>query len=113
MKLISAAKYAALQTRYQQVIAQRDKAQELAAKRLTTITRQAEEITRLRDLKPDGAVRQPQPVQGDVEVRRQLHLVRKAMAALDLQCRDLQHINEVQARQLRERSEKAREVGAP
>src|SRR5438067_10525028 len=93
-------RYAALRARYQEVVEERDTAVKLAAERLSTITRQAADITRLRDNTPDAPVQQPRPQTGDVETRRQLHLARKAMGALDQQCRDLQQINEVQARQL-------------
>jgi hypothetical protein len=113
MSLVSGARYDALQTRYQQVTEARDEAVELAAERQATITRQAAELTALRDQSPASPLPQPRPMQGDVEVRRQLYLARQAMAALDEQCRTLQHVNEVQARQLRELAEKAREVTAP
>lgn len=105
MRLVSGARYATLQIRYQRTAKNLEDAEKLAAERQATITRQTAEITRLRDARPDAPVQQPQPVLGDAELRRQLHLARKAMAALDEQCRTLQNINEVQARQLRERAE--------
>ncbi|MGW1497528.1 hypothetical protein ACWCQW_02870 [Streptomyces mirabilis] len=95
-------RYAALRARYQQVVEERDDAVKLAAERLSTITRQAEEITRLRDHTPDAPLPQPRPVQGDAETRRQLHLARQAMASLDQQCRTLQSSNEAQVQELRE-----------
>lgn len=93
---------AALRACYQQVIGERDEAVKLAAERLSTITRQAAEITRLRDHTPDTPLPQPRPVQGDMELRRQLRLARQAMASLDQQCRTLQSSNEAQARELRD-----------
>lgn len=100
MRLVSGVKYADLQTRYQRMADAREDADKLAAERLSTITRQAEEITRLRDSRPTTPVREPQPVQGDAELRRQLHLARRAMASLDGQCRGLQSSNEAQAAEL-------------
>jgi hypothetical protein len=103
-------RYAALRARYQEVVEERDEAVKLAAERLSTITRQAETITHLRDTTPDSPVSQPQPVQGDAELRRQLRLSQKARAALEEQLLTVQRSNEVQARQLREHAEAAREV---
>lgn len=57
MRLVSGAKYDDLDYRHQRVCEARETADELAAERLNTITRQAEEITRLRDQL--GAVKQP------------------------------------------------------
>lgn len=110
MRLVSAARYADLNARYQRMAEAREDAEKLAAQHQATITRQAQEITRLRDERPDAPVQHPQPAQGDAELRRQLHLARKAMEALTAQCADLQKVNEVQARQLRSLAEKAREA---
>jgi len=110
MRLVSGAKYAALQYRYERASQAREEAEKLAAERLSTITRQAAELAALRDKSPDTPVQVPRPLAGDAEVRRQLHLARKAMAALDEECRRLQHVNEVQARQLCAHAEKAPEV---
>lgn len=100
MRLVSAAKHAALTTSYQRVARQRDDLAQLAKDRLSTINRQAEEITRLRDAKPSTPVREPEPVHGDAELRRQLALERQAHASLDEQCRLLQSSNEAQIREL-------------
>ncbi|MFK0018250.1 hypothetical protein [Streptomyces sp. NPDC090798] len=102
MRLVSGAKYADLLYRYQRVTEAREQAEKLAAERLSTITRQAEEITRLRDHTPDTPLPQPRPVQGDTELRRQLHLARRALASLDQQCRTLQSSNEAQVQELRD-----------
>lgn len=110
MRLVSGARYAALQARCQQVTEARDEAVDLAAKRLSTITRQASELSYYRDQNPDAPLPYPRPADGDVELRRQLHLARQAMAALDQQCRELQRVNELQDRQLLGQSEQAREV---
>lgn len=111
MKYVFRRKFADLQGRYQQVIAKRDEAEALAAERLSTITRQAETITRLRDGIPDTPVREPQPAQGDAELRRLFRLSEEARRKLDEQLRTLQAANEAQAAELRDLSE--REVTAP
>ncbi|MDX3759291.1 hypothetical protein [Streptomyces sp. AK02-04a] len=100
-------RYAALRARYQEVVEERDEAVKLAAERLSTITRQAAEITRLRDRTPDTPLPQPSPPAGDVELRRQLRLARGAVASLDSQCRTLQSSNEAQAQELRDLREGA------
>ena len=105
MMLVSGARYDALNARYQTACEGREEAEKLAAERLSTITRQAAELSYFRDQNPDAPLPYPRPPEGDAELRRQLHTARKAMAALDEQCRTLQHVNEVQARQLREHAE--------
>lgn len=57
MRLVSGVKYDDLLHRYQRMTEARDTAEELAAERLSTVTRQAAEITRLRDRL--AAVKQP------------------------------------------------------
>lgn len=90
MRLVSAAKHAALQTRYDRTAAALEKAEKLAAERAATITRQAAEIERLRDAHPDTPLSQAPPVEGDAEVRRQLHLARRAIRQLSDQIDSLQ-----------------------
>jgi hypothetical protein len=102
MRLVSAAKHAALQTRYEHVVRQRDDFEALAKQRLSTVTRQAQEITRLRDAKPDSPVQSPQPVQGDAELRRQLALAREALASLGGQLDTLQRANEALTAELQD-----------
>ena len=93
MRLVSGARYDALNTRYQTVCDAREDAEKLAAERLSTITRQAAELTYFRDQNPDAPLPYPQPLAGDAELRRQLRLARQAMAALDQRCRGLQTAN--------------------
>jgi hypothetical protein len=102
MRLVSAGKYADLQYRYQRVTEARETAEKLAAERLSTITRQAEEITRLRDTKPDSPVQHPRPAEGDAELRRQLHLSRRAMASMVQQLDTLQRANEALTAELQD-----------
>lgn len=111
MRLVSRSKYEVLRARYEHIVEKRDEAQALAVERLTTITRQAETITRLRDARPEPPVREPQSPQGEAELRRLLRLSEEARRKLDEQLRPLQAANEAMAAQLRDISE--REVTAP
>ncbi|MGW5430404.1 hypothetical protein ACWET9_24810 [Streptomyces sp. NPDC004059] len=100
MRLVSAAKYIDLQYRYQRMSEARETAEKLAAERLSTITRLAGELSRYRDAKPSSPVQHPQPVQGDAELRRQLHLARRALVELDRQLTALQNSHEADTREL-------------
>ncbi|MFE3031522.1 hypothetical protein ACFXKY_07725 [Streptomyces canus] len=100
MRLVSAAKYAALQLRLQRVEQAREKAEKTAAERQATITRQAEEIRRLRDERPDSPVETPAPVRGDAELRRQLDLARRQLRELGARVDDLQASHVADTREL-------------
>ncbi|MFF7130334.1 hypothetical protein [Streptomyces sp. NPDC008240] len=82
MRLVSAAKYADLQYRYQRAIEARDKAEKLASDRLATVTRLAAQVDELRDEHPVSPVQHPEPVQGDAELRRQLRLAQSVIRGL-------------------------------
>lgn len=100
MKLISGAKHAALRALYERKAYELEKAEKLAAERLSTITRQAAEISRLRDARPDTPVQQSRPVLGDAELRRQLHLARGAIRELQARLDDLQTSHIADTREL-------------
>lgn len=88
MKLISAAKYAALRTRLQRTEQAHEAAEKLAAERLTTITRLRAELEQARDTHPASPLPQPPAAPGDAELRRQLNLahrmIREQGAQLDV-----------------------------
>ena len=100
MRLVSAAKYAALQTRLDRTTADLEKAEKLAADRAVAITRQAAELERCRDQHPDTPLPQTPPVHGDAEVRRQLHLARRALHQLADQIDSLQTSHVADTREL-------------
>lgn len=100
MKIVSGAKYAALETRLQRTVTELEKAEKLAADRKDTITRQAAELARLRDEKPDTPVQQPQPVQGDAEPLRQLSLARRTVRELQQRLDDMQASHIADTREL-------------
>jgi hypothetical protein len=100
MRLVSASKHAALATSYERVVRQRDDLDKVAKGRLSTITRLAAEVSRLRDEKPDAPIAQPRPAEGDAELRRQLDLARRALVSLDGQLATLQLANEAMAAEL-------------
>ncbi|MBE4735763.1 hypothetical protein [Streptomyces caniscabiei] len=79
MKWVSGAKYAAAVAGQQRALKELESANKRDAERQATITRQAAEIARLRDEKPDSPVQNPQPAQGDAELRRQLNLANRAI----------------------------------
>jgi hypothetical protein len=100
MKLISGAKYAALRTRYERTAYELEKSRKLAAERLSTITRQAGEISRLRDARPDTPVQQSRPALGDVELRRQLDLARRTVGELQRRLDEMQASHIADTREL-------------
>lgn len=100
MKLVSAAKYAALRQRYEQTVEARDKAEKLAAERLSTITRLAQQVSHLREDKPVTPLREPEPVQGDAELRRRLALAERTIRNLAAQLEGLQASHIADTREL-------------
>lgn len=74
MKLISGAKYAALETRYQRTARELEASEKVAAERLATITRLRAELEQARDLPADTPMPQLLAAPGDTELRRQLNL---------------------------------------
>lgn len=100
MKLISGAKHAALRALYERKAYELEKAEKLAAERLSTITRQAGEITRLRDARPDTPVQQSRPAPADVEVRRQLDLARRTVGELQKRLDEMQASHIADTREL-------------
>jgi uncharacterized coiled-coil protein SlyX len=100
MRLVSAAKHAALQTGYDRIAKDLEDANKLVAEHAATMTRLRAELEQLRDAHPDTPVSQPQPVQGDVEVRRQLHLARRALRELAQQIEELQTSHVADTREL-------------
>lgn len=100
MRIVSAAKYAALQTRYRRTDQEREDAEKLAAERLATIKQLRAERDRLRDAKPDSPVQHPQPVLGDAELRRQLHLAQRTIRSQAEQLEQLQTSHIADTREL-------------
>lgn len=79
MKFVSAAKYAALQTRCDRLAREVEDAEKRDAGRLATIRGLRAEIERLRDEHPDSPVRQPKPPVGDADLKRRLDLALHAL----------------------------------
>jgi hypothetical protein len=109
MRLVTGARYDALQGRYRQVVDDHDAIAKLAEDRLHTIVRLSQEIDELRDKTPNSPLQQPRLPQGDAELRRQLHLAHRAITSLDGRLADLQTANESQAKQLREHADSQNE----
>jgi chromosome segregation ATPase len=100
MRIVSAAKYAALQTRYERTVRELEAADKLSAERLATINQVRAERDRLRDSRPDSPLQQPQPVLGDAELRRQLNLAQRAVGELQRRLDDMQASHIADTREL-------------
>lgn len=94
---VSRSRYNQLRAMYEHEAERRRKAENLAAERLSTITRMAGELDRLRDAKPDS------PLQtGNARLRQLLHLSEKARRALDADRSELIAVNVQLTRELHE-----------
>lgn len=102
MRLVSAAKYAALQTLQQRTARELETVEKTAAERLATITRLRTELEQARDARPASPLPQPPAPPGDAELRRQLHLARRTIRDLGQRIDDLQASHIADTRELRE-----------
>lgn len=100
MRLVSAAKYAALHTRYQRTDKAREDAEKLAAERQTTITRLRTELEQARDTHPANPRPQPPAAPADAELRRQLNLAHHTVRTLAGRLDDLQTSHIADTREL-------------
>lgn len=92
--------YQALRDDYRKLAEDRDRAVKLAAERLSTISRLATRVDELLDAKPDGPVRAPLPVRGDVELRRQLLLAERTIRTQAARLDELQASHVADTREL-------------
>lgn len=97
MRIVGAAKYAALQDRLN---LEREEAEKRDAGRLATIERLRAELEQQRDRKPDGPVQQPKPAVGDAELRRQLNLAQRTIRVQAAQLEQLQTSHIADTREL-------------
>jgi hypothetical protein len=100
VKWVSGAKHAALRALYERTARDLEAARKRDAERQATITRQAAEIARLRDEKPDGPVQQPKPAVGDAGLRRQLGLALRTIRGLDERLGQMQDSHIADTREL-------------
>lgn len=100
MRIVSAAKYAALESRHQRTLRDLEATEKLAAERLSTITRLRTELEQARDAKPDSPLPQPPAVLGDAELRRELNLARRTIRAQAARLDDLQTSHVADTREL-------------
>ncbi|MBP5883140.1 hypothetical protein QBA57_28765 [Streptomyces scabiei] len=82
MKLISGAKYAALQTRCDRLAREAEAAEKHAADQQATIQRLRNQLDQQRDNKPDTPVQHPQRTAGAAELQRRLNLALRANGEL-------------------------------
>lgn len=100
MKLISAAKYAALQALQQRTARDLESAEKVAAERLATITRLRADLAKAEDSSPVSPVPQPEPTAGDAELRRQLQLAERTIREQAQRLDDLQASHIADTREL-------------
>jgi hypothetical protein len=102
MRLVSAAKYAALQTLQQRTVRELEVVEKAAADRLATITRLRAELEQARDARPTSPLPQTPATPGDAELRRQLRLAQRTIHDLGQRLDDLQTSHIADTRELRE-----------
>lgn len=100
MRLVSAAKHAALQTLQQRTARELEEAAKAAAERLATITRLRTELEQARDARPASPLPQPPAPPGDAELRRQLYLAQRTIRDLGRRLDDLQTSHIADTREL-------------
>ncbi|NUS22724.1 MAG: hypothetical protein HOV92_00650 [Streptomyces sp.] len=100
MKLVSAAKHAALQTLQQRTARDLEAAEKAAAERLATINRLRAELEQARDTHPDSPLPQPPATPGDVELRRRLNLALRTIREQDARLDQLQTSHVADTREL-------------
>ncbi|MDX2954549.1 hypothetical protein [Streptomyces caniscabiei] len=90
MRIVSAAKHAALQAGYKRTLADLEAEKKRNAEHQGTITRLRAELDQQRDRKPDSPVQNPKQAVGDAELRRQLNLANRTIREQGAQLERLQ-----------------------
>lgn len=97
MRIVSAAKHAALQAR---LTRETENAKKREAEQAATIDRLRNQLDQQRDTKPNTPIQHPAPPVGDAELRRQLNLARRANRSLVDQLERMQATHEADTREL-------------
>lgn len=100
MKLVSAAKYAALQARFDRTARELEAIEKVAADRLATITRLRADLEQAHDVHPASPLPQPPATPGDAELRRQLNLALRTIREQGARLDDLQTSHLADTREL-------------
>lgn len=100
MRLVSAAKHAALQALQQRTARELEVVEKAAADRLATITRLRAELEQARDARPASPLPQPPVPPGDAELRRELYLAQRTIRDLGRRLDDLQASHIADTREL-------------
>lgn len=90
MRIVSAAKHAAVLARLARVARELEDEKKANAGHAATIQRLRAELDQQRDRKPDGPVQQPKPAVGDAELQRRLNLALRALSEMQDQIDQLQ-----------------------
>ncbi|UJV42025.1 hypothetical protein [Streptomyces sp. AMCC400023] len=100
MRIVSAAKHAAVLARLARTAKELEDTKKANAEQATTITRLRNELDQQRDRKPDGPVQQPKPAVGDAELQRRLNLALRALSEMQDQIDQLQTSHIADTREL-------------
>ncbi|MGW3135950.1 hypothetical protein [Streptomyces sp. NPDC001139] len=100
MKLISGAKYAALQTLQLRTARDLEASEKLAAERLATITRLRAELEQAQTARTGSPAPQPRPATTNPELARQLRLANRALAEMQERLDSLQTSHVADTREL-------------
>lgn len=100
MRIVSAAKHAAVLAGAKRIARQLEDEKKANAGHVATIGRLRAELDQQRDRKPDGPVQQPKPMLGDAELQRRLNLALRAVGELQQRLDDMQASHIADTREL-------------
>lgn len=100
MKIVSGAKHAAVLAGAKRIARELEDEKKANAGHVATISRLRAELDQLRDAKPTSPLPQPQPVLGDAELRRQLHLAQRTIRVQADQLEQMQASHVADTREL-------------
>jgi uncharacterized membrane protein YccC len=100
VRLVSAAKHAALQQRYERTLRDLEAAEKRAADRQDTIKNLREALAKAEDQHPSSPLPQPEPAVGDTELLRRLRHAEDTIRKLTAQLDQMQATHEADTREL-------------
>ena len=100
MRLVSAAKHAALQTRYERTLRDLEAAEKRATDRQDTINGLRAALAKAEDRHPSSPLPQPEPAVGDAELLRRLRRAEDTIRRLTGQLAQMQASHEADTREL-------------
>lgn len=100
MRIVSAAKHAAVLARLDRQARELEDEKKANAGHLATIQRLRAELDQQQDRKPGTPLPEPKPAAGDAELRRQLRLAQRAVGELQTRLDDMQASHIADTREL-------------